>query len=169
MPVLDIANITLPEILLWLLTYAIVYGVLSQVGGGGIPKSKSARSIIAIVAGFFVLMSQPAELLAVLSQMAGDMLLVIIGILVFLVIVESMGLKIKDQQEKKSIIEHEALNKILLIFLAIIAVAIFISAGGLRLLGWEGRIFNIDWNTLLFLIIVIAAIWWMASSDQQQP
>ncbi len=169
MPVLDIANITLPEILLWLLTYAIVYGILSQVGDGGIPKSKSARSIIAIVAGFLVLMSQPAELLAVLSQMTEYMLLVIIGVLVFLVIVESMGLKIKDQEGKKSIREHETLNKILLIFLAIIAVAIFISAGGLRLLHWEGRIFNIDWNTLLFLIIVIAAIWWMASSDQQQP
>ena len=160
MAVLDIANITLPEILLWLLTYAVVYGVLSQVN---IPASKSARSIIAIVSGFLVLMSQPTQILAVLSQIAGNMLLVIIGILIFVIFIEIAGLKFGEPGKEKSLRQHPSLNKIFLIILVIIAVAIFISAGGLRLLGWEGRIFNIDWNTLLFLLIVIGAIWWMAS------
>ena len=164
MPVLDLANITLPEILLWLLTYAIVYGILSQVGDGGIPKSKAARSIIAIVAGFLVLMSQPAEILAVLSQMAGDMLLVIIGILVLVVFVEMAGVKLGGTK----ITAHKHVSRILFLAFVVIAVAIFISAGGLRLLGWEGRIFNIDWNTLLFLIVIIGAIWWMISESEGQ-
>lgn len=158
MALLDITSITLPEILLWLLTYAVVYGVLSQVN---IPQSKSARSIIAIVSGFLVLMSQPTEILAVLSQIAGNMLLIIIGILVFVVFVEIAGLKFGEQG--KSLREHPHISNILLIVLVTVAVAIFVSAGGLKLLGWEGRIFNMDWNTLFFLIIVIAAIWWMAS------
>lgn len=159
MPMLDIANITLPEILLWLLTYAVVYGILSQVS---IPKSKSARSIIAIVAGFLVLMSQPTQILAVLSQVAGDMLLVVIAILVLLVFVEMAGI------EKHKPHKHPHLSKIFLIVLVIIAVAIFVSAGGLRLLGWEGRVFNMDWNTILFLIIVIGAIWWMLSEKGEE-
>ncbi|HIQ50064.1 MAG TPA: hypothetical protein EYH56_02615 [Nanoarchaeota archaeon] len=157
MPTLDIVNITLPEILLWLLTYAVVYGVLSQVN---IPSSKTARNIIAIVSGFLVLMSQPTQILAVLSQIAGNMLLVIIGILIFVIFIEIAGIKF---EEGKSVREHPNLSKIFLIILVIIAVAIFISAGGLRLLGWEGRILNIDWNTLLFLLIIIGAIWWMTS------
>ncbi len=161
MQTLDITSISLPEILLWLLTYAIVYGVLQQVN---IPKSKSARSIIAIVSGFLVLMSQPTEILAVLSHMAGDMLLVIIGLLVFLVFVEMIPLKIGGSK----VHEHKDVSKIFLILLVIIAAAIFVSAGGLELLGWEGVFMNISWNTIFFLLIVIAAIWWMVSESGEE-
>ncbi len=155
MATLNPAEIGLPEILLWLLTYAIVYGVLAQVE---IPKSKSARSVIAIVSGFLVLMSQPAEILTVLSQMAGDMLLIIIGILVLLVLLEVSGFKTGEHIVGETYKKH-----IFLVALILIAVAIFVSAGGLQLLGWSGAVFNIDWNTIFFLIIVIAAIAWMAS------
>ncbi len=154
---IDIASITLPEILLWLLTYAVVYGVLSQ---AGIPQSKAARSIIALVAGFFVLMSNPLSVLAVLSQVTSDMLLVIIALLSFLVFVEMMGVKIGGQKPH----EHSSVAKIIFLALIVIATAIFVSAGGLELLGWRSAgIFNISWNTLFFIIVIVGAIWWMIS------
>ncbi len=158
MQTLDVANLTLPQILLWLLTYAVVYGVLSQVGQG-IPKSKAARSIIAIVSGFLVLMSNPTEILAVLSRMTGSMLLVLVGLLVFVVFIEMTHLG------EQGIMKKSHISYILFIALVIIAAAIFVSAGGLELLGWQGAVMNISWNTIFFLIIIIAAIWWMVSSE----
>ena len=152
----DLANITLPEILLWLLTYAVVYAVLEQVE---IPKQKSARAIISIVAAFLVLMSYPAELIAVLSRMAGEMLLVIIGLLIFLIIIEVTKIK-------GTTIEHAYGKWIFTIAIVLIGIAIFVSAGGLELLGWKGVFLNIDWNTLLFIAIVAAAIIWMAHESK---
>ena len=37
-----------PDLLLWLLTFAVVYGVLSQ---AKVPKSAASRAIISIVSG----------------------------------------------------------------------------------------------------------------------
>src|SRR3989338_6986589 len=45
-----------PDLLLWLLTFAIVYGVLSQIK---MPKSAASRAIIGIVSGLFVFIFAP--------------------------------------------------------------------------------------------------------------
>jgi len=157
----ELTNIALPEILLWLLTYAVVYGILQQVN---IPKSKAARTIIAIVAGFMVLFSYPEEIILSFSKMAADMLLVIIGLLVFLITIEMSGVKLGG----KKIQEHEHASKIIVIAICLIAIAIFISAGGLRILGWEGSFLNIPWETVFFLVLIIAVIWWMASEEKEE-
>ncbi len=157
---LDVTHIATPEILLWLLTYAIVYGVLQQVN---IPQSKAARTIIAIVSAFLVLMSYPQEIILVLSKMASSMILVILALLILVVIIESVGLEDSAKPYK-----HNLMSKVLMAFLVLVVVMIFIHSGGLRLLGIStgGGVGNIDWNSLLFIILVIGAIWWLSSEGK---
>ena len=81
------------DILLWLLTFAIIYGVTSQVGEG-IPKSKAARAIIAIVVAFLVLLAVPTTLISILEKMSSGLVLVIIGIIAFIAFLEVAGIKV---------------------------------------------------------------------------
>ncbi len=154
---LNLTNIALPEILLWLLTYAIVYGILQQVN---IPQSKSARTIIAIVSGFLVLMAYPEEIITVLSKMAASMVLVILALLILVVLIETVGL---DESAKPY--KHSLMSKIFMAFIVVLVVLIFVHSGGLRILGIStgGGVGNIDWNSILFILVVIGAIWWLSS------
>jgi amino acid permease len=143
MPVTGIETLEtlgLPEILLWLFTFAIVYGILSQVK---IPQSNAARTIIASVAGFMVLFSPATyQVISILSKMATDMLLVVIGILVLIVFLEVMKVRVKttvrgkvegrEVEEEKFISPIEKYGTLLVIILAIFAILIFVSAGGLE-------------------------------------
>ncbi len=164
----------LPEILLWLLTFAIVYGVLSQIQ---MPKHNATRAIIGMIAGFFVLMAVPGQLITVLSKMASSLLLVILGLLILIIFFEVSGHKTgkrvielgpPDKEGKPTIKSEKAANileahpTVFALILIIIALLIFISSGGLELLGIQQISFGgISGNTLLFLLIIIAAIAWM--------
>jgi hypothetical protein len=156
---IDINALSLPEIILWLLVYAVVYGILTHVG---IPKTNSSRAIIGIAVSTLVLLYKPYELISVLSKISSSMLVVLIGLLLLLVFTEMLGLKFGGQEGKK-FYEHETMAKVLFIILALVGIAIFINSGGLELLGFETTIGTINWNTVIFLLIVVLAIWWMAS------
>src|SRR3990167_6474385 len=81
-------NLGFGEILIWLLTFAVVYGILSHVGEKGMPKSNASRAIISIVLAFLVLLAVPGALINVLSNLATSLVLVLVGLLVFIVILE---------------------------------------------------------------------------------
>src|SRR3989344_5742500 len=84
-------SLGLPEITLWLLSFAILYGLMSQVK---IPESQAARAIISIVIAFFVILSAPLALTNVLSKMTSSLVIVLIGIIVLLIFVKSGGLQL---------------------------------------------------------------------------
>ncbi len=161
-------NLGLPEIMLWLLTFAIVYGVLSQVK---VPQGKEARAIIAIVAGFFVLLAAPTALITVLGAMSSGLLLIVLGIIVLMVFLEIAGIKHKEPKtvdpKTGRVIEWQDIpffskhSYVLAFVFGIIAILLFIGAGGMSLLGW-----NIDFAptvtpSLIVLIVIILAVFWM--------
>ena len=82
-------NLGFPEILLWLLSFAIVYGVLHQVK---LPQSNAARAIISIVIGFLVILSAPIEIISFLSKLSSALVMVVLGILILLVFLEIAGI-----------------------------------------------------------------------------
>ena len=160
-------------VLPWLLTFAVVYGITSHIGEKGIPQSKAARTVIALVLAFIV---APAlsPWVSVFMGMIGSLVVIIAGLLVFIVFLEVMGIKgstpIYDESGKRitkakaggSIFEtHGTFFAIIFI---IIGILVFVSSGGLDALGWKVPVdFAYNWPLIFFLILIALAIWWMTS------
>lgn len=169
-------NLGFPQILLWLLTFAVLYGVLSQ---AKMPQNKGARTVIAMVIAFFVMISAPMNMINVMYQMSSSLILLLIALLIFIVFLETAGIKSaidvpefdekgkptgKTKPKKISIFEKHSM--LFLFAFIIIAVLIFISSGGLALLGWQFN-FNILNNyTVLLLIVVVMAIAWLVANPE---
>jgi len=165
-------------VLPWLLTFAIVYGITSHIGGGkGIPESKPARMVIALALAFIVT-PFVSPWVAVFMKMIGALAVVIAGLLVFIVFAEILGIKGKGKidvyDEKGKLVKkgHEVETSLFeahpvafAILFIIIGALVFIGAGGLQALGWSTApiYLTYNWPLLAFLIIIALAIWWMAS------
>jgi uncharacterized membrane protein len=160
------------DILLWLLTFAVVYGVLSQVK---IPKSREAQAIIAIVMGFLVLMAVPTSMVTFISGISTSLILVGLGLLMLLVFFEVAGLgeDVMEFKEGKSTgkkIRRTFLSKHPYVFgiaMIIIAVLIFIGAGGLKLMGLNVPT-GYSLVGIMFFIMIMAAIMWMVFSKEEE-
>ena len=163
----------LTDIILWMITFAVVYGVLSQVGEG-VPKHKGSRGIIAIVIAFMVLFGAPTQLSAMIAKMSSSLLLIVLGLLTLIVFVEAAGLKIhktKNVGGHKVVIAEEgvfeAYGKYFGAALLLIVVMIFVTSGGLKYIGLGnvGGFGNIDvLGAGLFIMIVLAIVWMIAES-----
>lgn len=162
-----------PDIVLWLLSFALVFGLLGQVK---IPKSNVARAIIALVAAFFVLMSVPAQLIMVLSSMSTGLVVIILGLLVFIVFLEAAGVKLgktvlgkaKDQSGKEIDVISEFHSRVFekhskefAGLLIIFAILVFVAAGGLNLLGFNVILNSTTIMTLLVIGVIILAVYWL--------
>ena len=152
-------NLGFPEILLWLLSFAIVYGVLHQVK---LPQSNAARAIISIVIGFLVILSAPIEIISFLSKLSSALVMVVLGILILLVFLEIAGIGKGGTLIKK----HEVYFAAALV---IIAVLVFVGAGGLQLIGFPQIDISGQANvTIFFFIVIIVAIIWMVMEGKEK-
>ncbi len=141
-----------PLILLWLLTLAVVYGILSHVD---IPKSKTARGVISIVAAFMVLFAAASGPAAVfVENIVVSGIVIAFGLLIVMIFLEITGAK------------HEGAHifaKHPLFFagaLIILVILIFIGAGGLGILHLPAIIITEPMIAILFfLIVMLVAIW----------
>lgn len=162
-------------VLPWLLVFAIVYGVLSHIGEDGMPKSKPARGIIGIVLAFII---APAlsSWVGTLMEMIGSFVIIIAGILVFIVLLEVLGIKGKkespvldeDGKEKgKTLVPvsiFEAYGKWFAIVFIIIAALVFIGSGGAEAIGINiPSMISYNYPLLFFLGVIVLIVWWMAS------
>jgi len=161
------------DIILWLLSFAIVYGVLSQVGEKGVPEHKGARAIISIVIAFMVLFATPAQLSVAISKISSSLLLIILGLLCLIVFIEAAGVKVYEEVAPKGKLTQKSIfevySKHFAIALLFIAVMIFIGAGGLEWIGLADVLQFGKVNVLgagLFIMIVLAIIWMIAESKE---
>src|SRR3989344_2432200 len=130
-------NLGLPQILLWLLSFAVVNGVLSQAGEKGTPQNKYARGIISMVLAFFIILSAPASLTATLASISS------------------------------SISIFEAYGKHFAAVFLIIAVLIFVNSGGLGTLGLSGiQLSEQSTISIAFFILLLIAVFWMISDPK---
>ena len=153
------------DILLWLLTFAVVYGVMSQ----AMPKMrKEIVAIIGMVVGFLVITAVPTALIGFISQMSSYLVLLVMGILVLIIFIETVGLQKEEHQfkegklvgkTKKNILSHP----IAVVALLIIVILMFVGAGGLNLLGIKIPN-NFDPTGVIFIAAIIGAILWMIQS-----
>src|SRR3989344_685487 len=172
-------NLGLPQILLWLLSFAVVNGVLSQAGEKGTPQNKYARGIISMVLAFFIILSAPASLTATLASISSSIVLVLIGILLLIVFIEAAGIKshievpVLDEKGKQvgkakhSISIFEAYGKHFAAVFLIIAVLIFVNSGGLGTLGLSGiQLSEQSTISIAFFILILIAVFWMLSDPK---
>ena len=148
--VLALQNAGITLVLLWVLTLAIVWGLLSHIN---IPKSGAVRGIISLAAAFLVLMATAATpAVGFLQSLITSSVLIAFGLLMALVFIELIG---AGEHVKK----HGApLGFIVLLLL----VAIFVGAGGLGVIPLP--VLNIDPTFIAFFIfalVIIAAVWIM--------
>ncbi len=164
------------DIVLWLLSFALVYWLLSHIGKKGMPESNVARAIIGIVAAFFVLLSAPAQLIMVLSSMSTGLVLLVIGILVFMVFIELSGVRLgKYESVPGGAIEHQAGQKVFekhtqffAVLLILFAIIVFVAAGGLNLLGFNILLNSSTTMTLLILGVIILAVYWLINEKPKE-
>ncbi|RLJ04649.1 MAG: hypothetical protein DRP08_01245 [Candidatus Aenigmatarchaeota archaeon] len=131
-------------VLPWLLAFAIMFGVLTK---SNIFKEKNVNGLISLVIAFFLTNYTPygTSLGAFFTTLSGSAILVLSGLLVVLLFAGLMGLKPEDILGG---------NKTALgLFLLIIGIILFISAGGESVIG-----VNLGGETLsaLFMVLIIA-------------
>lgn len=171
-----LSNMGLSEVVLWLLSFALVYGVLTQ---AKLPQSQASRMIIAIVISFFVLFSAPVAIINFLSTMTSGLILILVGVLILAIFLEVAQIKVSggefveyDAEGKPVGKKHKMVSvfeKYGYIFFAaflIIAALIFVNSGGLQLLGWNINLSGVATTTTVFFIFMILAILWMVGEKK---
>ena len=141
-------------VLLWLLTLAIVYGILSHLS---LPKSISTRGVISIVVAFMVLIAVAGTAAAnFISAFTTATIAVAFGIIVLMMLLEIMGAKMGG--------EHIfAKNpKFWGVALLVLVILIFIGAGGLGIVNLPNIFISLSSPliaVLMFLVVMVASIW----------
>ena len=140
----------------WMLTLAIVYGILEHYK---IPKSESARAVISLVAAFLVLPLAPS-LAGFLTGMVKGLLVVGVGILIMIIFVELLGYKVGKGE---SIFEKHPVG--FGIVMILIAVLVFVGAGGMELLDLQVTLGSDILAVLFFLGAMTLGVWWMTAKE----
>ena len=140
----------------WMFTLAVVYGILEHYK---IPKSQSARAVISLVSAFLVLPLAPG-LMGFMTGMVKGLVVVAVGILTALIFVEMLGYKVG---KKENIFEKHPIG--FGIVMIIIAVIVFVGAGGLDLLDVKVEIGNDVIAALFFLGAMTLGVWWMTAKE----
>jgi len=148
-------------VLLWLLTLAVVWGLLQH---ANVPKSVSARGVIAISAAFLVLLAAAASpAVAFLQNLITATVLIAFGLLITVMFLEITGVKVG---EAKLFAAHPKFFGGIII---ILIVAIFIGAGGLSIVGMPAiQISDAIIAFLIFIGVMIAAIWIMIQETKEK-
>jgi len=140
-------------ILLWLLTLAIVYGVLSHVD---IPKSITARGIISIVSAFMVLIAAAGTGAAsFVATLITSGILVAFGLIITMIFLEITGAKEGGEMIFGT---HPHFFGAAII---IIAILVFVGAGGLGFLNIPAIIVSDPLIAILFFLVVMVATVWI--------
>ncbi len=140
----------------WMLTLAIVYGILEHYK---MPKSQSTRAVISLVAAFMVLPLAPA-LAGFITGMVKGLLVVAVGILTALIFVELLGYKVGKGENIFD--KHPVGFGIVMI---LIAILVFVGAGGMELLDVNLRVGNDLLSALFFLGAMTLGVWWMTAKE----
>ncbi|GEM_PF-788630 len=156
---IDFFSMVLP----WLLTFAIVYGVLSQLGDGdGLPESDAARAVIGIVLAFVIapVLSPYVIQLAALST---GFVALIAGVILLSIFVQIAGFE-GGGGGKKFFGKYPTLTGFTVF---VLAVLIFIGSGAHEALGITipGYISQ-NYPLLFFLAFMVMIVHWMVKGDE---
>lgn len=149
----------------WLLTFAIVYGIL---GHYKVPKSNSARTIIALVIAFFIL-PIAGPVVGILGTLGMGMLILFGGLLFIMILFEITGTRHVSIEKGKGSSKKvtEKYYKQFGVAIAILVAMVFIGAGGLQYLGYNVSLGAINYPLVFFIGVIVLIIWWMVKEGEK--
>lgn len=167
----ELERLAFPDILLWLLTFAIVFGILTQTK---MPKSKAARGMISIAVALLVMFSAPTNLIAFLSQASSGLILVVIAILLLVAFFEVAGIKGEPIIEEGKVVGRKSIfaqyPRAFAIAFVLVAIIIFLGAGGWDLLGFGGitpkQIGSQSMVGIIFIAAVMIGVVWLIAESK---
>jgi hypothetical protein len=152
----------LPEILLWVLSFAVIYTFTTRI------MSKKPAALVSIALGFFVLMAAPAALITAIAGMSTGFLALTVGLIIVLAIFGAVGPKahIPDIKDGKIVGTKEvdwmkAHGTAVAVVLIALAGLIIWTYGGAQLIGITSL--PAIGAVPAILVIVGAAVLWMLS------
>ena len=150
--IIALRNAGFQLVLLWLLTLAVVYGVLSHIE---LPKSITARGVISIVASFLVLVAAAGTQAATfLSALTTSSIAVAFGLMVTMIFLEITQTKANGEHIFS---KHPRFFGAALI---VIAILVFIGAGGLNFIAIPAIAISQSVLAIgVFLIVMVASVW----------
>jgi hypothetical protein len=152
----------------FLLTLAILFGLLEWAFGGEKEKRKipkSANALISLIISFFVMLwtvSNPG-VVAFFANISGYWLVAGSGILFILILLALVGVK-TEQHFLSSLWGKWAL----ILTIIAIGVVIFFGAGGQSLIGVPYWMFSSELWTIVFFIIILAVVLFVVSSEKTE-
>jgi len=149
-------------VLLWLLTLAVVWGLLQH---ANTPKSVAARGVIAIVAAFMVLLAAAATpAVAFLQNLITATVLIAFGLLIMVMFLEIAGVKAGEGKKL-----FEAHPKFLGGLIVLLVILMFVGAGGLSIIGLPKiELTDAVVAFLLFGAVIVAAIYMMMQETKEK-
>jgi len=164
-------SLGLPQVLLWLITFAIVFEVLLKAK----ILSRAPATLVAIAVGLFVLMAVPSAVILAIESMSTGLVVAAIGFVVILALIEVgqigyHGVVSKDKEGNVTmgrIHPFQAHGKEMTIAVIIIAALIFIMAGGPQLIGLN-VLPTLNMGTVLLIVIAGAVLWMISESKDQK-
>jgi len=159
-----VAGLGLPHVLLWVLTFAVVYAVLTKAK----VFSRAPAALVSIVVGVFVLLAVPAAVIGVIGAMSTGLLIVATGILVLVALVEVAGARwiVTDKDGNRGI--HPQGNWLtghttaVAIGVLILTAAVFYISGGAALLGIGIPAFGL--GTWIVVLVGMAVLWMLSET-----
>lgn len=154
----------LPEILLWVLSFAIIYTAVTKLK----IMDKKPGVLVALALSFFVLMAAPAALITALAGMSTGFLALITGLIIVVSVfamvkpVQILKVKDKDGNEVAQTVDWLTMHSTAVaVVLLVLAGLIFWTYGGAQLIGITSLpvIGAVPW----ILVIIGAAVLWMLS------
>ena len=161
-------------ILPFILVFTIMYALLERTRVLGVEKvgkdreeypKKNLNAMVAFVAGFLVIVS--SKLVAIINQTLGQVVLVVIVMVLFLLLAGSFH----AESEKAFFIENKTWKAFLIIVSFLAVVFIFLEAipgpgKEPSFLEWFFKYISGHWNTnwvgaLILIILIILFMWWI--------
>jgi hypothetical protein len=152
----------LPHILLWVLTFAVVYSFAARIMG------KKVGAIVGIVTGFFILMAVPAAVITLIAGMSTGLIVLGIALIALIALVGltgATGVKQTVNDKGEAVLKEtgwlQAHSTAVAAVLVVLAAAMFVGLGGLSLIGITS-IPIIGTATWLLIIVGVAVLWMLS-------
>jgi len=153
----------------FLLTFTLFYGLMEKVKPFG-EHQRRLHIIFALIAAFYILLFSPfaTQISSFFANFFAQTSLIIVTLLVGMMIVALLtGMGFKEEDWRK--VWSRAFSGIVMLGF-IVAAAIFVTSGGLNILG-SGAFGGLalsgeDMVIILLVVITVAALWYMGRSNE---
>jgi hypothetical protein len=162
-----VAGLGLPQVLLWVLTFAVVFEVLVKTR----IFSRAPAALVSVITGLFVLMAVPNAVVQVIAGLSTGLVTLVTGLIALVALLEVAGAKHPVYSaDGKNVVDYAPYltghKSVVAIVMLVLAGLIFAVSGGLGLIGITA-LPAIGMTTWVLIVIGVAVLWMISESGKQ--